>query len=77
MLFHMSLPSIAGSEHSMVFADEAPMGVRTSGRQWGSGLIDRRHSGEVEESSSTPRTALCTKTGATVVRRRGGTERAG
>lgn len=39
MLFHMSLPSIAGMEHSMVLADEAPMGVRTGGLQCGSGLI--------------------------------------
>lgn len=77
MLFHMPLPSVAGSEYSRDLANKAPMGMRTDDMLCGSGLIDRRLTGKIEESSSAPRTALCTGTSATGVTRHRGPERAG
>ena len=69
MLFHMPFPSIAGSELSRTLTDEAPMSMCAYDRWCSSILVVRKFvAGEVEESTATPRGALCTGTGTSVVK---------
>ena len=53
MLFHVSFPSIAGSDHPRIDTYEAPMAMASSGRLCC--LINRRFPGDVQERFSAPR----------------------